>query len=132
MILVDTSVLIDFLRGVVNTKTDQFESILQLDIPYGISAYTYQELLQGARNEKEYNTLHDYLGSLVIYYLDANIHSFEKASRLVFDLRRKGVTPRSTIDVYIALTAIENNLMLLHNDRDFDAMIDYIDELSNY
>ncbi|MCL2137260.1 MAG: PIN domain-containing protein [Coriobacteriia bacterium] len=132
MILVDTSVLIDFLRGVVNTKTDQFESILQLDIPYGISAYTYQEFLQGVRNENEYNTLHDYLGSLVIYYLDADIRSFEKASRLVFDLRHKGVTPRSKIDVFIALTAIENSLMLLHNDRDFDAMIDHIDELSNY
>jgi hypothetical protein len=41
---------------------------------------------------------------------------------LYFDLRRKGVTPRSTIDVLIALTAMENKLLLLHDNRDFDLM----------
>jgi predicted nucleic acid-binding protein len=48
---------------------------------------------------------------------------------MYFDLRRKGVTPRSTIDILIALTAMLNNLSLLHDDRDFDAMAAEIKDL---
>ncbi|MDW7738874.1 MAG: hypothetical protein SCJ97_02290 [Bacillota bacterium] len=47
---------------------------------------------------------------------------YEKAAKLIFDLRRKGITPRSSIDMLIVLIAVENNLLLLHNDRDFDQM----------
>jgi predicted nucleic acid-binding protein len=49
---------------------------------------------------------------------------------LYFTLRRKGITPRSTIDMLIALTAIEFNLLLLHDDRDFDVMAEHIPELN--
>lgn len=55
--------------------------------------------------------------------------TYEKAAMLYFNLRRKGVTPRSTLDMLIALTAIENNLASIHNDRDFDMMTNYIPEL---
>lgn len=48
---------------------------------------------------------------------------------MYFDLRRSGVTIRSTIDVLIALTAIQNNLHLLHNDRDFDIMAEKLPKL---
>jgi len=48
---------------------------------------------------------------------------------MFFDLRRKGSTPRSTIDILIALTAIEYNLILLHNDNDFDFMSKHIPDL---
>jgi len=54
---------------------------------------------------------------------------FERAARLYFDLRRKGITPRGTIDIFIALTAIHHNLSLLHDDRDFDAIASYVKEL---
>jgi predicted nucleic acid-binding protein len=59
-----------------------------------------------------------------IYYPPHDRIFYEKAARLYFDLRRQGVTIRNSIDVLIALTAIENNLMLLHNDCDFDAIAD--------
>lgn len=130
MILVDTSVLIDFLKGQTNAKTLLFEEILSREIPFGLSPYTFQEVLQGARNEKEYKHLHDYLSTQTIYYLPEEIATYEKAARLYFDLRRKGMTPRSTIDILIALTAIENKLMLLHNDRDFDLMAEQVETLS--
>jgi predicted nucleic acid-binding protein len=48
--------------------------------------------------------------------------SFAEAARIYFNCRRKGVTIRSTIDCIIAQTAIEYDLLLLHNDRDFDAI----------
>jgi len=129
MILVDTSVLIDFLKGQNDAKTMLFDEVLTRNIPFGISPYTLQEVLQGARNEKDYQKLRDYLSTQIIYFLPEEKSTYEKAARLYFDLRRKGLTPRSTIDILIALTAMENKLMLLHNDRDFDLMAEQLDNL---
>jgi predicted nucleic acid-binding protein len=130
VVLVDTSVLITFFKGQVNEKAELLKDVLSRDIPFGISSYTYQELLQGARNEAEFNTLKEYLSTQQIYYLKTEASTFEKAARIYFDLRRKGVTPRSTLDILIALTAIEHKLALLHNDNDFDLMSNYIPELT--
>jgi predicted nucleic acid-binding protein len=115
-------VLIGFLKGNSNNKTNLFKEVLQRNIPYGFSALTLQEVLQGALNEKEFKTLKEYLSSQRIYYLKQEYETYEKAARIFFETRRKGFTPRSTIDVLIVLTAIDNNLLLLHDDRDFDIM----------
>lgn len=120
MILVDTSVLIDYLKEVDNIKTALFHQILNDGIIYGISNHIYMELLQGARNQKEFGLLKDYLDTQHIYGLTEGLMSYQQAARLNYDCRRKGVTIRSTIDLIIAQTAIENNLYLLHNDADFD------------
>ena len=69
MILVDTSVLIKFLRGQTDSKTILFEKILRHDIPFGISSYTYQEILQGARDINELQTLKTCLSTTQIYFL---------------------------------------------------------------
>jgi len=69
MILVDTSVLIDFLKGQTNEKIQLFDEILSRNIDFGFSSYTFQEVLQGAQNEKEYEQLHDYLSTQIIYFL---------------------------------------------------------------
>ncbi|NLN87575.1 MAG: PIN domain nuclease [Syntrophomonadaceae bacterium] len=129
MILVDTSVLTGYLKGQDDAKTLLFDELLTRNIPFGISPYTLQEVLQGARNEKDYQRLREYLSTQVIYFLPEEISTYEKAAQLYFDLRRKGLTPRSTIDILIALTALENKLMLLHNDRDFDLMAEQMKEL---
>ena len=129
MILVDTSVLIKFFKGDADPKVELLKEILARDVPFGISAYTYQEILQGARDEAEFQTLREYLSTQTIYFLAQEADTYEKAAMLYFNLRRKGVTPRSTLDILIALTAMENNLALLHHDRDFDIMADYIKEL---
>ena len=122
MILVDTSVLIDSLKGIQNEKVDIFKKVIRYNIPYGISAYTYQELLQGAKDEKEYQALTSYLSTQKIYFLPQVLDTYAKSARMYFELRRHDITPRSTIDIMIALTAIEYDLLLLHNDRDFDKM----------
>lgn len=129
MVLVDTSVLISFLKGHTNDKVLIFNEILSRNIPFGISAITYQEILQGARDETELQTLKEYLSTQNIYFLEQSVSTYEEAALLFFKLRRKGITPRSTLDMLIALTAITNNLALLHDDRDFDTMAVHIPEL---
>ena len=129
MVLVDTSVLINYFKGQTDTKTELFVTILSRDVPFGISGYTYQELLQGSRSEKEFQQLKEYLGSQQLYLLPKTAVMHERAARMYYDLRRSGVTIRSTIDVLIALTAIQNNLHLLHNDRDFDVMAERFPKL---
>ncbi len=129
MILVDTSVLICFLKGDSDDKTLLLQEILSRDIPFGISAYTYQEILQGARDEAELQTLKEYLSTQRIYFLKPEAEIYEKAAMLYYNLRRRGITPRSTLDMLIVLTALEHNLALLHNDRDFDLMAPHIPEL---
>jgi len=120
MILVDTSVLIDFLKGKNNKKTALLETAIARDIPYGIASYTFQELLQGTRSENEFITLKMYLATQTVYYLPQNIQTYEAAASMYLNLRREGIEPKSTIDILIVLTAIKNDLMLLHNDPDLD------------
>jgi predicted nucleic acid-binding protein len=88
------------------------------------------EILQGAKDKKELLTLKKYFSTQRIYFLKQEAATYEKAALLYFTLRRKGITPRSTIDMLIALTAIEFNLLLLHDDRDFDVMAEHIPELN--
>ena len=129
MILVDTSVLIDFLKGTENTKSELFEMIIRQKLPYGIASYTYQEVLQGARDEREYKKLNEYLSTQKIYFLPETVETYEKAAHMFFNLRRQGVTPRSTVDIMIVLIAVKYDLLLLHNDKDFDAVSEKVSEL---
>ena len=132
MILVDTTVIVDTLKGVQNNKVVLFKDAIQRNLTYGISEYTYLEILQGARDDREYSRLNEYLLDMNIYLLPKAIETYEKASSVYFNLRRKGITIRSTIDVLIAITAMEYDLALLHNDRDFDSMKDKVPELNIY
>jgi len=122
MILVDTTVLIDFFKGSQNNKVLLFKDVIKQSLPFGISEYTYLEVLQGARDQTEYDYLNEYLLDMNIYFLPKTVEIYEKAVKIYFHLKRQGVTPRSTIDILIALTTIEYGLSLLHNDKDFDVM----------
>ena len=132
MILVDTSVLISYLKNRKNKSSEQFEYILDRKIPYGINMFIYQEVLQGARNIAEYNLLKEYFETGPFYYLKHGKNSYEQAARMNIQCRAKGITVRSTIDLLIAQTAIENDLYLLHDDNDFTAMSKIITELKLY
>ena len=122
MILVDTSVLIDFFKGIKNPAEVKFKSILEQDIPFGITSLIYQEVLQGAKSEKEYAGLKKYLSSQRFFHPKDPIETYAKAAGIYFRCRKKGITVRSTVDCMIAQIAIESELLLLHNDRDFEAM----------
>jgi len=132
MILVDTSVLINFFKGLDNEKVNKFTSIIKKGIPFGINTHIYLEVIQGALNMKEFNKLKDYLGSQRFYALQDGIESYNKAALIYYECRRQGITIRSTTDMLIVQTAIENNLFLLHDDRDFTQIASIISELKEY
>jgi len=119
VILVDTSVLVGYLKGSAGAVYDKLDEIIAAGAHFGINGFIYQEVLQGARDEREFALLDEYLSSLRFYSLLKGRASFESAARIYFLCRRSGVTVRSTVDLLIAQTAIENDLHLLHNDRDF-------------
>jgi len=122
MILADTSVLIGYFKGLKGIPYEKLDYVIENNLPYGICNYIYQELLQGAYNQKEFNILKEYLITLPFYDLRYGRKSFENISLIYMNCRKSGVTIRSTLDLIIAGIAMENNLYLLHNDRDFTSL----------
>lgn len=122
MILVDTSVLIDFLSGKNSLYSKVLNQLINDKIHFGINSFIYQELLQGVKTEKQFEILKRYLSPQIFYGLKDDKISYEKAAEIYFKCRRHGLTVRSTIDCLIAQTAIENDLYLFHNNKDFDVI----------
>lgn len=132
MILVDTSVMIAFLKGIKNQQTDKLEMIIENELPFGINDFIYQEVLQGAKTEKEFNLLKEYLGTQRFFALKQGRKSYEMAAELYFKCRKNGIIVRSTINLLIAQVAIENDLYLLHDDRDFSLIASVEPKLKEY
>ena len=130
--MIDTSILINYFKGATNPKTKKFEEILKNGTPFGINNFIYQEVLQGASDEKEFNLLNRYLSSQKFYELHYGTMSYENAAKMYYLCRKKGITPRSTIDLLIIETAIENNLFLLHDDKDYTKIASIIKDLKEY
>lgn len=119
MYLVDTSVWLDFFRNRSTQAVSQLEEILEENLPFGITSVIYQEVLQGADSLRDFSKLQEYLATQKFYHPQDPILSYEQAANLYFTCRRQGITIRGTIDCLIAQIAIEHQLRLLHNDRDF-------------
>ncbi len=120
MIVVDTSVWIDYVNGVVSSQTDLLDRELgKSRIVTGDLIIT--EFLQGFRDDRHYFEAKRMMESLEYYdFVGKDIAI--KASENFRILRKKGITIRKTIDVLIATFCIEHEFALLHNDRDFDPM----------
>jgi len=129
MILIDTSVLIGYLKGLKGEPYDKVDVLIDRNIPIGICNQVYQEVLQGAKDEKEFGQLKEFLNTMDFYDLQYGKKSYENAAMLYFKCRKAGVTPRSTIDLIIAQTAIDNHLLLLHYDSDFEKISQVIPDL---
>jgi predicted nucleic acid-binding protein len=117
MILVDTSVWIEILKARKGKAKETFLDIVA-DEPYGLCRFTQLELLQGAKDEREWRLLDEYLAGQ--YYLEFKEDTWKKAARIYFELRRKGITVNSPIDCCIAQVALDEKALLLHRDRDFE------------
>ncbi len=118
MLLIDTSIWIEVLRDKSKVKATRLKTIIA-DRNYYLPIFTKMELLQGCKNEAEWDKISLYLENQ--NYFQPNYNSiWENSARLYFELRRKGITIRSNIDCAIAIIAIENNLTLYHLDRDFE------------
>lgn len=122
MVLVDTSVLIDFFKGEDNEPCRKFHKVLESAISFGITSQIFQEVLQGARSINEFKKLRRYLESQRFFHPKYIVESYTQAAKIYFDCRKKGITIRSTIDCLVAQITREHNLSLLHNDNDFEAM----------
>jgi hypothetical protein len=120
MVLVDTSVLIDFLKSVENPATVKLNEIIELNIPFGITSHIYQELLQGVLSRKDYTSLKKYLDTFIFFHPLDSKESYAGAADIYFLCRKKGITVRSSTDCLIVQIAIEHGLKLLHNDKDFE------------
>lgn len=108
MILLDTSILIALFKGTNSPAV------------FAIPAICMQEVLQGARNEKEWHLLEDYLFAQRIIYPGNPVQTHYNAAYIYYACRRKGITIRSTVDCIIAQQVIEEDALLMHSDTDFE------------
>lgn len=122
MILVDTSVLISFLKGIDTKPARKFKRMLKQKIPFAITPFIFQEILQGAKSEQEYALLKTYFETQHFIHPLHPVETFAQAAGIYVACRKKGITIRSSIDCLIAQIAIEHDLLLLHNDSDFAAI----------
>ena len=118
MVIVDTTVWIDFFAGQESPHVAALESLVRKKDDICICGVILTEVLQGIRKEKEYKETKKRFDSFI--FLPMTHATFIKASDIYRSLRRKGITIRKPIDCMIASVAIEHDIRLLHNDRDFD------------
>ena len=130
MYLVDTSVWIDYLEGAETEISTSFARMLDRGYQFGITSVVYQEVLQGVSSQGEFDRLSEYLGTQRFYHPQDPVASYGEAARIYFRCRRAGVTIRSAADCLIARIAIEHDLILLHNDIDFEDIAGVIPELT--
>ena len=118
MILVDTSVWIDYFNGIENRQTESLDRILSgQSVLVGDIILT--EILQGFNSDKEFRLVKQALDPLDCVHLGGKSLAIKAASNFRF-LRSKGVTIRKTVDMLIGSWCIEHEVELLHNDKDFD------------
>ncbi|HZZ42027.1 MAG TPA: PIN domain-containing protein [Tepidisphaeraceae bacterium] len=132
MILVDTSIWIDYLGPKPGTAAGRLDQLIEQGEAFALTPVILQEILQGTRSEKEFTKLQrNLLTQHILFPLDS-IESHIAAADIYAKCRRKGVTPRSSIDCLIAQVAIEHGVPLLHNDGDYERIAGVIPELIIY
>lgn len=124
MILVDSSVWIDFFRGTTTPQTDRLDALLSSQ-PLAVGDLILAEVLQGFSSERDFNQARRLLTSLEVITLGGQDVALQ-AARNYRLLRAQGVTIRKTIDTIIATRCIEDDLPLLYSDRDFDPFVEHL------
>ncbi len=119
MILVDSSVWIDYFNGINSRETDCLDAMLGIE-PVALGDLILAEVLQGFRSDKDFVTAKELLTTFTIFDLLGKQLAMRSAENFRL-LWKKGITVRKTTDAIIATFCIENKLPLLHADRDFDA-----------
>ena len=112
----------DFFRGADTNARRFVRDLEQRAVPFGIPLVCCQELLQGARDRREWKALHDVLCTQRLLAPRDGWAVHVAAARIYFDARRRGITLRSTVDCFIAALAIEHDGLLAHADGDYERM----------
>ena len=123
MIIVDSSVWIDYFKGISTPQVDRLDQLLILK-PIAIGNLILTEVLQGFRQDDDYDMAKRLLTSLTVFnLLEADLAI--KSADNFRTLRKQGITVRKTIDVIIATFCIENNHELLFAGRDFQPFVQH-------
>ena len=124
MIFVDSSVWISYFNGTNTAEVRCLDRSLG-QIPLATGDLNLVEVLQGFKIQKEYQTAKDLLSTLTI----VDLLGYEMAIKSADNyrkLRSQGITIRKTVDVIIATFCIENELPLLHHNKEFQAFTKYL------
>ncbi len=124
MVIVDTTVWIDYLKGVTNNHTLWLDQELNRQ-RLGITDLIFCEILQGVREEAAFARVRQDLLRFQIFHT-GGIDLVVTAAQNYRTLRQRGYTVRKTIDCLIATFCIEESHELLHRDRDFDPFERYL------
>ena len=124
MILVDSSVWIDYFNGEDNKQTNTLNDALGVR-PVAVGDLMLAEVLQGFKDDKDYKTAKSLFDDLIIYDLVGKTMAIKSANNFRA-LRKKGITVRKPVDVIIATFCIEKKLPLLFLDKDFKPFVKYL------
>lgn len=124
MILVDSSVWIDYFRGAQNPQTEKLDGLLSSEL-VAVGDLILTEVLQGFGSERDFNEARRLLTSLLIVELGGQDVAIQ-AARNFRILRGQRITIRKTIDTIIATRCIESGFILLYSDRDFDPFVQHL------
>ncbi len=124
MILVDSSVWIDYFNGLRNWQTNLLDDLLST-VSILIGDLILAEVLQGFRSDDDFEAAKTSLNILPFREIGGYKIALQSAQNYRL-LRKKGVTVRKTIDVMIGTFCISEGISLLHNDRDFEPMVSHL------
>ena len=124
MMLVDSSVWIDYFSGNDSPETDFLDSVLGVRA-VAIGDLILAEVLQGFRHDKDYRTARRLLEEMTLFELLGKKMAIKSADNFR-ELRKKGLAIRKTADVIIASFCIEHGLPLLFADRDFKPFVEHL------
>jgi predicted nucleic acid-binding protein len=124
MILVDSTVWIDYFNGLKTWQTNLLDNLLS-DVPIIVGDLILAEILKGFRSDDDYESAKSYLSDLPFRQMGGYQVAVKSAQNYRI-LRKKGVTVRKTIDVIIGTFCIMEGFPLLHDDRDFDPMVSHL------
>jgi len=124
LILVDSSVWIDYFNGAVTPQTDKLDGLLGRE-PLAVGDLILAEVLQGFDDDRDYMRARRVLTSLTIVPIGGLETAIMAAQNFRY-LRKRGVTVRKTIDTMIATRCIESGYDLLHSDRDFEPFVRHL------
>ena len=120
MVVVDSSVWIDYFNGTESKQTAMLDDIAGVRHII-VSDIILTEVLQGFKNDKDFKAARKRMEQCIVVSMLGSLMAI-KSAKNYRKLRKKGLTIRSTIDVIIATFCIHNNLKLLHSDKDFDVI----------
>lgn len=120
MVIVDTSVWIDFLQGRGAKEVEELESLLSQEKDVFITGIIVQEILTGIKDKKDRTKVRKELEHFIL--INPTLETHIQAAEIFDACKKKGFTIRSVIDCLIAALAIEYDLTLLEKDKDYTYM----------